>query len=202
MYGSQEDGSIDEDALSSILKTALGVAELAVTDLFRAIDQAGKGRITFGECPGAGTGDSHVYRGDPRRRDMPAAPAPLCPRQHGSSRAASSRTPAGEGRSSRPTSLGGDTRLATVGPRAAVGTVLGLRAGPRPGPGAGANPPPRSAGCWQLLWDVVASSPAATQAGQPRSSGTGAWSLPVEGGAARVPGACLLGAPPSEHVSK
>lgn len=51
MYGSQEDGSIDEDALSSILKTALGVAELSVTDLFQAIDQEEKGRITFGERP-------------------------------------------------------------------------------------------------------------------------------------------------------
>lgn len=51
MYGSQEDGSIDEDALSSILKTALGVAELTVTDLFQAIDQEEKGRITFGERP-------------------------------------------------------------------------------------------------------------------------------------------------------
>lgn len=49
MYGSQEDGSIDEDALSSILKTALGVAELTVTDLFRAIDQEEKGRITFAD---------------------------------------------------------------------------------------------------------------------------------------------------------
>ncbi|KAF6125586.1 lysophosphatidylcholine acyltransferase 1 [Phyllostomus discolor] len=49
MYGSQEDGSIDEDALSSILKTALGVAELSVTDLFRAIDQEEKGRITFAD---------------------------------------------------------------------------------------------------------------------------------------------------------
>lgn len=54
MYGSQEDGSIDEHALSSILKTALGVAELTVTDLFRAIDQEEKGRITFGEWLGAG----------------------------------------------------------------------------------------------------------------------------------------------------
>nr|XP_021542768.1 lysophosphatidylcholine acyltransferase 1-like [Neomonachus schauinslandi] len=50
MYGSQ-DGDIDEDALSSILKTALGVAELSVTNLFRAIDQEGTGRITFGEWP-------------------------------------------------------------------------------------------------------------------------------------------------------
>lgn len=55
MHGSQEGGSIDEDTLSSILKTALGVAELTVTGLFRAIDQEEKGRITFGEWPGAGT---------------------------------------------------------------------------------------------------------------------------------------------------
>ncbi|KAF5912216.1 hypothetical protein HPG69_003492 [Diceros bicornis minor] len=49
MYGSPEDGSIDEDTLSSILKTALGVAELAVTDLFRAIDQEEKEKITFAD---------------------------------------------------------------------------------------------------------------------------------------------------------
>ncbi|KAI5774487.1 LPCAT1 [Gulo gulo luscus] len=48
MYGSQ-DGDIDEDALSSILKTALGVAELSVTNLFQAIDQEGTGRITFAD---------------------------------------------------------------------------------------------------------------------------------------------------------
>ncbi|KAB0347664.1 hypothetical protein FD754_012521, partial [Muntiacus muntjak] len=48
MYGSQ-DGSVDEHALSSILKTALGVAELTVTDLFRAIDQERKGRIAFAD---------------------------------------------------------------------------------------------------------------------------------------------------------
>ncbi|XP_045855572.1 lysophosphatidylcholine acyltransferase 1 isoform X2 [Meles meles] len=47
MYGSR-DGDIDEHALSSILKTALGVAELSVTNLFRAVDQEGTGRITFG----------------------------------------------------------------------------------------------------------------------------------------------------------
>uniref|UniRef100_A0A8C8Z8Y5 Lysophosphatidylcholine acyltransferase 1 n=1 Tax=Prolemur simus TaxID=1328070 RepID=A0A8C8Z8Y5_PROSS len=49
MYGSPEDGSIDEDALSCILKTALGVAELSVTDLFRAIDEEEKGTITFAD---------------------------------------------------------------------------------------------------------------------------------------------------------
>ncbi|EFB14784.1 hypothetical protein PANDA_007415, partial [Ailuropoda melanoleuca] len=48
MYGSQ-DGDIDEDTLSSILKTALGVAELSVTSLFQAIDQEGAGRITFAD---------------------------------------------------------------------------------------------------------------------------------------------------------
>lgn len=47
VYGAQEDGSIDEDALSRILKTALGVAELSVTELFRAIDADDNGRITF-----------------------------------------------------------------------------------------------------------------------------------------------------------
>uniref|UniRef100_A0A8C8WKG1 Lysophosphatidylcholine acyltransferase 1 n=1 Tax=Panthera leo TaxID=9689 RepID=A0A8C8WKG1_PANLE len=48
MYGSQ-DGCVDEGALSSILKTALGVAELTVTDLFRAIDKEETGRITFAD---------------------------------------------------------------------------------------------------------------------------------------------------------
>ncbi|XP_027375830.1 lysophosphatidylcholine acyltransferase 1 [Bos indicus x Bos taurus] len=48
MFGSQ-DGSVEEHALSSILKTALGVAELTVTDLFRAIDQERKGRIAFAD---------------------------------------------------------------------------------------------------------------------------------------------------------
>ncbi|XP_037386113.1 lysophosphatidylcholine acyltransferase 1 isoform X1 [Talpa occidentalis] len=47
MYGRQEDGSIDEEALSTILKTALGVAELPVTRLFRAIDEEAQGRVTF-----------------------------------------------------------------------------------------------------------------------------------------------------------
>ncbi|XP_037654752.1 lysophosphatidylcholine acyltransferase 1 isoform X2 [Choloepus didactylus] len=49
MYESQEGSGLPEDALSCILKTALGVAELAVTDLFRAIDAEGKGRITFAD---------------------------------------------------------------------------------------------------------------------------------------------------------
>ncbi|XP_008561833.1 PREDICTED: lysophosphatidylcholine acyltransferase 1-like [Galeopterus variegatus] len=49
MYGSQEDSSIDEADLSCILRTALGVAELPVADLFQAIDGEEKGRITFGD---------------------------------------------------------------------------------------------------------------------------------------------------------
>ncbi|XP_036081720.1 lysophosphatidylcholine acyltransferase 1 isoform X2 [Rousettus aegyptiacus] len=49
MYGSPEDGSVDTDALSTILKTALGVAELPVDRLFRAVDQEERGRITFAD---------------------------------------------------------------------------------------------------------------------------------------------------------
>ncbi|CAK7298558.1 Lysophosphatidylcholine acyltransferase 1 [Vulpes lagopus] len=48
MYGSH-DGYIHEGTLSSILKTALGVTELSVTSLFRAIDQEGTGKITFAD---------------------------------------------------------------------------------------------------------------------------------------------------------
>lgn len=78
MYGSQEDGSIDEDALSSVLKTALGVAELTVTDLFRAIDQEEKGRITFGERPGSREGGPVVpevrTHGTPAHLCLPGHP--------------------------------------------------------------------------------------------------------------------------------
>lgn len=52
MYGSPEDGSIDEADLSCILKTALGISELTVTDLFQAIDQEERGRITFDDFCG------------------------------------------------------------------------------------------------------------------------------------------------------
>lgn len=67
MYGSQ-DGCVDEGALSSILKTALGVAELTVTDLFRAIDEEETGRITFGEQPGRRGRTAALCRRVPRRR--------------------------------------------------------------------------------------------------------------------------------------
>ncbi|XP_074061359.1 lysophosphatidylcholine acyltransferase 1 [Macrotis lagotis] len=49
MYESQEDGSIKAEDLACILKTAIGVAELNVTDLFRAIDEEGKEKITFAD---------------------------------------------------------------------------------------------------------------------------------------------------------
>lgn len=49
MYESQEDGSIKAEDLACILKTAIGVAELNVTDLFRAIDEEEKEKITFGK---------------------------------------------------------------------------------------------------------------------------------------------------------
>ncbi|XP_023375525.1 lysophosphatidylcholine acyltransferase 1, partial [Pteropus vampyrus] len=54
MYGSREDGSVDEDALSTILKTAAGVAQLPAARLFRAVDREDRGRITFGEWPRQG----------------------------------------------------------------------------------------------------------------------------------------------------
>ncbi|XP_077605517.1 lysophosphatidylcholine acyltransferase 1 [Crocuta crocuta] len=83
MYGSQ-DGSIDEGALSSTLKTALGVAELGVSGLFRAIDQEGMGRITFADfrrfaeaVPDFAEG--YLYPTQPRpcsRPPTPPAPAP------------------------------------------------------------------------------------------------------------------------------
>ncbi|XP_028673823.1 lysophosphatidylcholine acyltransferase 1-like [Erpetoichthys calabaricus] len=47
MYESPEDKTISEASLACILKTALGVSELNVTDLFRAIDVEEKGKITF-----------------------------------------------------------------------------------------------------------------------------------------------------------
>ncbi|RXM35527.1 Lysophosphatidylcholine acyltransferase 1 [Acipenser ruthenus] len=47
MYESEQDRTILEEHLACILKTALGVSELNVTDLFRAIDNVDKGKITF-----------------------------------------------------------------------------------------------------------------------------------------------------------
>ncbi|KAI5938789.1 lysophosphatidylcholine acyltransferase 1 isoform X1 [Manis javanica] len=84
MYGSQEDSSIDEGALSSILKTALGVAELPVTDLFKVIDQEEKGRITFADfdrfvemCPNFA--EEYLYPHHTRSEScaqIPPAPSP------------------------------------------------------------------------------------------------------------------------------
>ncbi|XP_073486942.1 lysophosphatidylcholine acyltransferase 1 isoform X1 [Aquarana catesbeiana] len=47
MYQSKNDKTIVEDDLAVILKTALGVSELSVTDIFRAIDEEEKNKITF-----------------------------------------------------------------------------------------------------------------------------------------------------------
>ncbi|XP_066435303.1 lysophosphatidylcholine acyltransferase 1 [Eleutherodactylus coqui] len=47
MYQSETDKTIVEEELAVILKTALGVSELNVTDLFRAIDEEEKGKITY-----------------------------------------------------------------------------------------------------------------------------------------------------------
>ncbi|KAM4875830.1 lysophosphatidylcholine acyltransferase 1 [Thomomys bottae] len=84
MYGSPEDGSITEDDLSCILRTALGVAELAVTDLFQAIDQEEKGKITFADFSrfaemAPNFADEYLYPSQTQldsHTQTPAAPVP------------------------------------------------------------------------------------------------------------------------------
>jgi len=49
MFEAQEDGAVVEDELAIILKTALGIGDFVVCDLFRAIDCQDKGKITFGK---------------------------------------------------------------------------------------------------------------------------------------------------------
>lgn len=49
MFEAEEDGAITEKELAVILKTALGVAHLAVSRLFTAIDGEDTGKITFGK---------------------------------------------------------------------------------------------------------------------------------------------------------
>ncbi|XP_016105290.1 lysophosphatidylcholine acyltransferase 1-like [Sinocyclocheilus grahami] len=47
MFEAEEDGAITENELMCILRTALGVGELRVSRLFRAIDEEDSGKITF-----------------------------------------------------------------------------------------------------------------------------------------------------------
>ncbi|KAF4103696.1 lysophosphatidylcholine acyltransferase 1 [Onychostoma macrolepis] len=47
MFEAEEDGAITERELMCILRTALGVGELKVSRLFRAIDEEDSGKITF-----------------------------------------------------------------------------------------------------------------------------------------------------------
>ncbi|KFW77513.1 Lysophosphatidylcholine acyltransferase 1, partial [Manacus vitellinus] len=44
-----ESGTITEEDLAHILKTAMGVSQINVTHLFRAVDEEEKGKITYGE---------------------------------------------------------------------------------------------------------------------------------------------------------
>ncbi len=48
IFEAQEDGAVVEEELAVILKTALGIADFAVCDLFRTIDCQNTGKITFG----------------------------------------------------------------------------------------------------------------------------------------------------------
>lgn len=49
MFEAEEDGAITQMELAVILKTALGVTHLGVSQLFNAIDAGDTGKITFGE---------------------------------------------------------------------------------------------------------------------------------------------------------
>ncbi|XP_060047108.1 lysophosphatidylcholine acyltransferase 1 [Erinaceus europaeus] len=49
MYGAPEDGSLEEGALGSVLQSALGVAQLSMARLFRAMDERQHGRVTFAD---------------------------------------------------------------------------------------------------------------------------------------------------------
>ncbi len=49
MFEADEDGAIIERELMCILRTALGVGELKVSRLFRAIDEEDSGKISFGK---------------------------------------------------------------------------------------------------------------------------------------------------------
>lgn len=42
-------GTITEEDLAHILKTAMGVSQINVTHLFRAVDEEEKGKITYGK---------------------------------------------------------------------------------------------------------------------------------------------------------
>lgn len=48
MYQS-EDGALTEEDLTCILKTAMGVSDLNISNLFRAIDENERGKITYGK---------------------------------------------------------------------------------------------------------------------------------------------------------
>ncbi|XP_026989539.2 lysophosphatidylcholine acyltransferase 1 isoform X3 [Tachysurus fulvidraco] len=47
MFEAEDDGAIVEDELAVILKSVLGVEDVAVGDVFRAVDTRDKGKITF-----------------------------------------------------------------------------------------------------------------------------------------------------------
>uniref|UniRef100_A0A8C1YKQ8 EF-hand domain-containing protein n=1 Tax=Cyprinus carpio TaxID=7962 RepID=A0A8C1YKQ8_CYPCA len=47
MFGAEQDGAITESELMCILRTALGLGELKVSRLFRAIDEEDSGKISF-----------------------------------------------------------------------------------------------------------------------------------------------------------
>lgn len=55
MFEETPDGGVTEDELECILHTALGVTELRVSRLFRAVDVEHSGKVTFGKRAGSVT---------------------------------------------------------------------------------------------------------------------------------------------------
>ncbi|XP_075442055.1 lysophosphatidylcholine acyltransferase 1 isoform X2 [Ascaphus truei] len=84
MYQRGKDETIVEEDLTLILKTALGVSELNVTDLFRAVDEEEKGKITYADFEMFVTmnpdfAEDYLYPGQVDLEiclDSPSAPTP------------------------------------------------------------------------------------------------------------------------------
>lgn len=53
MFEVEQDGGVTEEELECILHTALGVTELRVSRLFRAVDVANGGKVSFGKKTGS-----------------------------------------------------------------------------------------------------------------------------------------------------
>lgn len=62
MFEAEQNGGVTEEELECILHTALGVTELRVSRLFRAVDVANSGKVTFGTKTGSVTASGSAVR--------------------------------------------------------------------------------------------------------------------------------------------